>query len=253
MSADQYLANRRVVVTRSAEQALSLCRALERAGAVPIRFPTIQTRAVSIDDGFAHLRDADWLVFTSTNGVRYYLDALDDSSLPASARIAAAGTATASALRQRGVDVAIVPDAFDGRHLAVAFEETDGRRFVLVQPIEAMPDLAEFLESRGGIVTRVVAYRTETASSDARSAAVLAEGVDAVTFTSPSTVRGFVELVDRKTRLTLEHAIVVCIGPVTAGEALRCGIHVDAVADPHTTEGLLAALDRCFEETATTS
>jgi uroporphyrinogen III methyltransferase/synthase len=100
------------------------------------------------------------------------------------------------------------------------------------------------LERKGWEVVRVDAYRTILATSlprDARSALRAGE-VDAVTFTSASTVRGFVSALGAS-RGTPK---VVCIGPVTAKAARDAGLRPATVAKPHTIEGLVAALERAL-------
>jgi len=104
--------------------------------------------------------------------------------------------------------------------------------------------LEEALQAKGWSAERVDAYRTVFARRLPRDAAdaLGAGAVDAVTFTSASTVRGFVGAVEAVRGLPK----VVCIGPVTAAEARAHGLTVHAVADPHTTDGLVGALERVF-------
>jgi uroporphyrinogen-III synthase len=114
---------------------------------------------------------------------------------------------------------------------------------VLCPRADVAPEgLEEALSRKGWTPERVEAYRTRLARSlpkEARDALRRGE-VDAVTFTSASTVRGFV----RAFRAVRGSPKVVCIGPVTAREAREHGLPVSAVARPHTMEGLVAALER---------
>jgi uroporphyrinogen-III synthase len=138
-----------------------------------------------------------------------------------------------------------MPRTFTVEGLARAFPTGTGR--VLCARADIAPEgLEGALASKGWAPTRVDAYRTvfpSTLPAEARRA--LANGeVDAITFTSASTVRGFLQALGATgLRGTPK---VVCIGPVTAAEARTHGLHVHAVANPHTTEGLVAALERAF-------
>ena len=127
--------------------------------------------------------------------------------------------------------------------LARAFPRGNGR--VLCARADIAPaGLEDALAAKGWTPTRVDAYRTRFPRSLPRDArdALRAGEVDAVTFTSASTVRGFVGALGPVKGAPK----VVCIGPVTAREARDHGLTVHAVARPHTIEGLVAALERVF-------
>jgi len=236
-----------VVVTRAADQAGELVSALSTLGAAVVEVPVISIAPP--EDGGAALRaalagigDGDWLAVTSANGVAAVLDALTDGALPPGVRVAAVGPATARALRDAGIEPSLVPAQAVAEALADAFGAPDvdrSRRVVLAQAERARPALAERLASAGWDVTPVVAYRTIDAPVDgdllARAAAA-----DAITCTSGSTVDAF--LAAASGVVDGLPATVVCIGPVTAAVARRHGVAVAAVADPHTTEGLVAAV-----------
>jgi uroporphyrinogen III methyltransferase/synthase len=160
------------------------------------------------------------------------------------ARVATIGDGTAAAFRRwasRSPD--LQPATFTTAALARAFPRGRGR--VLCARADIAPaGLEEALAAKGWAPTRVDAYRTRlprTLPREARDA--LREGrVDAVTFTSASTVRGFIGALG-SVRGTPR---VVCIGPVTAAEARARGLSVAAVAKPHTMEGVVDALERVF-------
>jgi uroporphyrinogen-III synthase len=236
------LAGRRIVVTRARDQASTLVTALESRGAEIIELPVIAI-VPAHDDGAA-LRAAlaraeayEWIVVTSTNGVAALLAAADVATL-ARSRLAAVGPATADALRQAGLDVALMPARFVAEGLVADFPEPSGAATVLVaQADRARPVLVDGLRARGWNVEAIVAYRTVPATIDDAARARVA-AADAVTFTSGSTVDNFVAALD-------EHAVpsvVVSIGPVTTAAARRHGIEVTAEAMPHTIEGLVDAL-----------
>jgi uroporphyrinogen-III synthase len=152
------------------------------------------------------------------------------------------GDATAQRLGEAGLSVELVPSAFTTEQLAAEFPSGEGE--VLTPRADIAPDLLEpMLEAKGWTPTRVDAYRTvfPEALPDEAAAAFRDGTVDAITFTSASTVRGF----RRAWPDALPAAThVVCIGPVTADEARSNGLEVAAVADPHTVEGVVEALER---------
>jgi uroporphyrinogen-III synthase len=170
----------------------------------------------------------------------------------AETQVAAVGPATAAALDGHGVGGAVVPDEYMGDRIPAALGEITGRRFLLLRSDRAADALPQRLRALGGMVADVVAYRTVPVSSRVagRVADDVRVGVDAVTFTSPSTIEGFVNGIGVDWRGIVERAIVATIGPVTAGAARAAGMRVDAEADPHSIGGLIDALIRAFSERA---
>ena len=240
------LAGRTVLVTRPADRATRLVAELDRRGARAIVAPSIELRPVrsaALTRAISDLRDGSyaWIVLTSPATVRMLVERLG-SPRDVRARVAAIGDGTAAAFRRyarRGAD--LVPTNFTSAALARAFPRGEGR--VLTARADIAPEgLEEALATKGYEPTRVDAYRTifpRSLPPEARVALGAGE-VDAITFTSASTVRGFVNAMT----VVKGNPKVVCIGPVTAREARGHGLRVHAVADPHTTEGLIAAIVR---------
>jgi hydroxymethylbilane synthase len=164
------------------------------------------------------------------------------------ARVAAIGEGTSEAFRSWARrDPDLVPRTYTTLGLARALPRGDGR--VLCPRADIAPEgLEDALARKGWRPERVEAYRTRLARSLPRDArdALHRGGVDAVTFTSASTVRGFVGALGA----AKGHPKVVCIGPITAREAREHGFTVSAVASPHTMEGLVAALERVLRPRA---
>jgi uroporphyrinogen-III synthase len=241
------LSGRTVLVTRPREQAAELVRALERRGATAIEAPAIEIAPAhsaaltrSLDD-LADGRFA-WITLTSPRTV----DVLAKHLRPRDVRanVAAIGDGTREAFhRWARREPDLVPKTFTTEGLARAFPRGDGR--VLCARADVAPEgFEDALEQKGWTPTRVDAYKTHMPRSlPAQARAALREGrVDAVTFTSASTVRGFV----RALGAVKGAPKVVCIGPVTAREARAHGLTVHAVANPHTVEGLVEAVERAL-------
>jgi len=240
------LAGGTVLVTRPAEQSSGLVAELERRGATAIVAPTVEivpARSAALTRALRDLAAGEfrWITLTSRATVDVLRERLP-SPRDVDAKIAVIGDGTADALRRwarREPDLR--PATFTTAALARAFPRGSGR--ILCARADIAPEgLEDALAAKGWTPTRVDAYRTRLPRSlpaDAR-AALKAGGIDAVTFTSASTVRGFVGALGA-VRGTPK---VVCIGPVTAKEARARGLTVHAVANPHTVDGLIAALER---------
>ena len=241
------LFGRRVVVTRTRQQASALSRALRDAGAEPIEVPVIEV--VDPADGGTALRAAadglgayDWVVVTSPNGATRLLAALRGAGRDArafgTARVAAIGPATAAALAAGGVRADLVPERFVAESLLDAMAASEGPGRALIARAEVARDvLPDGLRERGWVVDVVDAYRTVPATVTDEQRAAL-QRADAITFTSSSTVDRFIEAAG----LGAVPPVVACIGPVTAETARRHGLTVDVEADVHTVDGLVAAL-----------
>lgn len=242
------LASRTVLVTRPAERSRRLVAELERRGARVISAPAIELKPVRSAALTAALADLgaggfDWILLTSPTTVAMLDERIGDPGA-VRAQVAAIGDGTAAAFsRWAGRDPDLRPRTFTTDGLARSMPRGTGR--VLCARADIAPEgLEDALAAKGWSPTRVDAYRTVLPArlpAPARDALSAGE-IDAVTFTSASTVRGFVGAVGGVRGAPK----VVCIGPVTAKEARAHGLIVHAVARPHTTDGLIEALERVF-------
>jgi uroporphyrinogen III methyltransferase/synthase len=238
------LFGRTVVITRAREQASELRARLVALGASVVEMPAI--RLVPIDFAMPDPAAFGWIVFTSANGVDGFFDrgltpaGLDSRAL-ASARIAAIGPGTAAALARRGLRADLVPERFVAESLLDAFPAAAAETRVLLARAEVARDvLPEGLAAKGYAVDVLSVYRTESVASDPNTLArVRSGGVDAITFTSSSTVSNFCDAIGE---LPDPQPQVVSIGPVTSETARRRGLRVDVEAAPHTIDGLVEAL-----------
>jgi uroporphyrinogen III methyltransferase/synthase len=237
-----------VVVTRARSQASALVDRLRDVGAGTVELPVISVTEAA--DGGALLRSAasrldryGWVVFTSANAVDALTCHLRDARDFGGARLAAIGPATAEALARFGVVADLVPGRFVAEGLLDAFPERsssdprDKRRVLLPRAAEARDVLPKGLAAKGWEVDVVEAYRTERLRPAPEALAGL-RTAQVVTFTSSSTVTGFLDVVDRAD----VPPIVACIGPITADTARSLGLRVDVVAETHTIDGLVDAL-----------
>lgn len=241
------LFGRRVVVTRAREQASELRARLEALGAETVELPVIAIGPVDFE--LPDLRSYRWLVFTSANGVEAFFDrglgprGADARSL-AGLRVAAIGPGTAERLERRGIVADLVPPRFVAESLLEAFPapEVAGERVLIPRATVARDVLAEGLAGRGYAVDVLPVYETVLGAPDPDAVEAVRQGkVDAITFTSSSTVTNLIRAVGA---LPEPQPLVVAIGPVTAEAAADAGLRVDAVADVHTVDGLIDALVR---------
>ena len=246
------LFGKRVLVTRSRTQSADLVELLERAGAEPVEVPTIEIQPVEdfcqVDSTLSDIGGFAWVIFTSTNAVEQLyarVDALGrDARLFHASRVAAIGTATASALRERGIVADLVSRESVSQSLIddLAEQGIEEQR-ILLPGAEIRPDrLRRGLERLGAVIREVTLYRTVLPlGAGARLADALDAGVDVVTFTSSSTVTNFVSLLESDVS-KLEGSLVACIGRVTSETARKAGLNVDIVADESTAAGLVNAI-----------
>jgi uroporphyrinogen III methyltransferase / synthase len=247
------LLGRRILVTRAAERADEFVARLEDAGAEAIAAPTIEVE--DVDDGgaleraFAAMESFDWIVFTSAHGVevffaRLFASGADVRSLGRS-RLAAIGPATNAALFRRGLRADVVPEEFRAEDLVRALAHSvDGKRVLLPRAEGAREVLPRELGRAGAEVVDVATYRAKPVKALPQRARDLLDrdAVDAITFTSSSTVRNLHSLLGAGAVAKTGRARIAAIGPVTAETARSLGWRVDVEAHDYTAEGLARAL-----------
>ena len=240
-----------VAVTRASSQAGPLCRTLRRLGAEVVSMPAIAfeppTEWGPADRAIRHLRDYDWMIFTSANGVDSFVRRLDSSprdlrDLPP--RICAIGPATAERLQSLHLRVDLVPEDYIAEGLVEAIRGASlrGARVLVPRAEQAREVLPTELARMGAEVDVVPVYRTVLPTESRELAAIhwSSAGVPAwITAASSSTVRNLSQLVPLA---LLRRSKLATIGPVTSATARQIGLAVSAEASSYTTEGLVAAL-----------
>ncbi len=249
------LCGKRVVVTRTREQASELSSKLEQLGADVIELPTIRIADPTDKRDFAEaVVDAphyDWLIFSSPNGVRRFFQAFfavyEDIREIGGARIAAVGPGTAAELKKYGLMVDVMPQKAVAEELIAEFDRK-GDEFggvanvtmLWVHGEQARRVIYEELMKRQAIVDECIAYSTvpETEDIGGAQTRLREEGADVITFTSSSTVRQFMAL-----NLPLpEGCRIASIGPVTSATLAEFGLKPDIEAELHTIPSLVEAV-----------
>jgi uroporphyrinogen III methyltransferase / synthase len=243
------LFGQRIIVTRDRRQSSMLAEPLEALGAETLFVPVIEiadpSEASPLERAIHNLASYDWLIFTSANGVRHFVEALDRSDVDLRAlraKLCAIGSATRAAVEALHLRVDVMPAEYVAESLveALAAEDLRAKRILLPRAAVARDLVPVTLRERGAVVDVVEAYRTiipEDAAARAKEA--LARKPHWITFTSSSTVRNLLAVTGRD---ALEGIKVASIGPVTSATAREASLTVDVEADPHTIEGLVEAI-----------
>ena len=250
------LFGKRVLVTRSRSQASRLCTLLEQAGANAVELPTIQIVPLKdfslLDATLEKISNYQWVIFASANSVKSVFERLElqgkDARALAGTTIGAIGPATAQALDRRGITADFVPSRSVAETILDELSGQDWNGVSVLLPASDIgrDELEKELSAMGAQVNRLAAYRNVPVEgiSDLAKKAFLG-GIDVVTFTSSSTVRNLVEMLEGDLA-GLDASFIACIGPVTAATAREMGLRVDLEATEHTVEGLVDALTNHF-------
>jgi uroporphyrinogen III methyltransferase/synthase len=241
------LFGQKVLVTRPLHQADDLARPLAELGAEVLLQPAIEIRPPSQwDDRQLSLLDRyDWIVFSSSNGVRHFLERLPHVGLDlrslAKTRLAAIGSATAEELSRYHLRADLVPDEFRAESLAAALAGgAAGKRFLLVRASRGRELLAQALAKAGGIVEQVVAYDSvDVEAADPAIAAKMAAGqIDWTTVTSSAIARSLARLFGQ----SLNKTKLASISPVTSDTLRELGFEPTTEAKEYTMAGVVAAI-----------
>ena len=255
------LSGKYIVNTRAAHQAETLNNLLRAKGAVPLDYPSI---AIIPPENSSRLDAAlfdlvigrfDWLILTSANTVfalAQRLNALGLTLAGTAFRTAAVGPATAEATQEQlHLERVDLPAEYFAESLAHSLPIESGTRVLLPESTIARPALANILSARGAEVSVVAAYQTICGQGGVDVPQLLAQKqIDALTFTSSSTVTYFLERFSEEggKREDAFEVYAACIGSKTAATAHDCGFTVLTTPAEHTLDGLLKALGEYFSQ-----
>lgn len=254
------LFGKKIVITRARAQASSLVSSLTKLGAHCIEIPTIK---IAPPENIAVLKKAitaidqyDWLVFTSVNGVRFFFDTLfemnKDVRVLGHLKLACIGPVTKERLKDFGIISDILPKTYQAESVIEAFSsiDMDNQRVLLPRAKVARTILPEALTGMGAHVDEVVAYETQLSTQGKEELITLLEDneIDAITFTSSSTVSNFMsQLESKNAKKLLEKVVTASIGPITSDTARSLDIEPDIEAKTYTIQGLVDALLTYYE------
>jgi uroporphyrinogen-III synthase len=253
------LRGRTILVTRARHQAGKLAEELRARGAEVIEIPAIAIvppeSFAELDRSLSHLSQYQWLIVTSANGVQALRERMAVLGVAnekiASLKIAAVGSATARALRDSGLSVAVTPPEYVAESLVEALgDQVRGSHALLVRAAVARDVIPDALRARGATVDAVDAYRTVIPVDSVTAIRTLFDPggriPDAATFTSSSTVINFVALLRAAGMAAPAAMKAVSIGPITSATLREQGWTPAAEADPHDLGGLVDAVVRAL-------
>ena len=251
------LLGKRILVTRSVEQAGELAALIRRAGGIPVLFPTIRLTPPEdcgpLDREIGRLSSFDWVLFASANAARFFCERasrLGVGSWPGTLRVASVGPGTTRELTARSVIVHRTAEKHTGEGLFEALLPAGirGKRFLLPRAEEGREILPALIAQEGGEVVSVVAYRNGLAEKDeAVAAEIQSSPPDVCTFASPSAFRNlFLLLGDGAARSLLSRTRIAVIGEVTARAVERRDFRVDIVPETYTLKGMVDAIKAFF-------
>lgn len=247
-----------MLVTRALQQAAKLSDGLRALGAEPVEVPVLEIRPPDsfdpLDQAIKKINSFDWLILTSANTVQTVASRCVhlkvDFSEAELLSVAAVGSATAEAARKAGFRVTLVPDSYISESLVTALgESVRGKRVLLARAKVARDVIPDALTRIGAQMTVVEAYQTvlPDGSRDLLSQAI-AQGLDAATFTSSSSVRNLAEVAfEGGLTFPLAGVPAISIGPVTSATLREHGWEPAGEASPSDIPGLLAAVEQALK------
>jgi len=254
------LFGKRIVITRARTQASNLVSQLSKLGAACIEIPTIEISPpediTPLKESIENLKHYDWIVFTSVNGVKFFFDTLYEMGKDVRAlghlKFACIGPVTKERLRDHGIVSDILPQTYQAESVIEAFSgvEIKNKKILLPRAKVARTILPEELEKMGAKVDEVTAYETHLNQEGKKELMELLKNheIDAVTFTSSSTVSNFMSFFDSEDEKKLLNNIVFAsIGPITSDTARFLGIEPDIEATEFTIPGLIDSLLNYYE------
>ena len=243
------LFGKRILITRARAQASKFSKMLSALGADCIEMPTIKIVKPSddykaIDGALVKIRDYNYIIFTSENGVKHFFERLRLKELDAralvNAKIAAIGSATSAELAQHGINADFVPNEFKAEALVdLLKDKVSGCKVLIPRAEEAREVLPQELTKYSAAVEVVPVYKTISAIEDEFNF----DGIDLVTFTSSSTVKNLLNSVGAE---MLKNVKTASIGPITSATLKEFGIEADIEAKEYTIAGLVEAIIKYY-------
>lgn len=246
------LFGKKILVTRTREQASKLSKALFELGAEVIEIPTIEIRPISTEmtkEFVQKLPSYDFLIFTSENGVKFFFEALFNLGLDlrilGNIKIAVIGPATEKALLKRGLLADLKPSQnFTQEGLIEVFQKInlEGKKVLIVRAKKARENLPQALQTMGAEVDILPIYETIKPTESLSRLKDVLSILDLITFTSSSTVENFMELLKEGNLKLPDATICASIGPITSETLKKYGIEPKIEAKEYTIPGLVQAI-----------
>ncbi len=255
------LFKKQIIVTRADSQASEFSKLLEKKGACPFQFPTIETVPPDswegLDKAIQSIEMYDWLIFTSANGVKYFLQRISENQKDVRClkgiKLCAIGPKTAKVLEKLGLRIDFVPAEYKAEAIieGLGSNEVKGKKILIPRAAVAREVLPEELTKLGATVDVVEAYKTiqpKRKTGEIREMLKNKE-VDAITFTSSSTVTNFISMFKKEEIIDLLNGVTIaCIGPITTDTAEKNGLKVSIIPGDYTIEAFTDAIVNFYQQ-----
>jgi uroporphyrinogen-III synthase len=255
------LKNRSILITRDEAQATSLATLIKAEGGNPLFLPVVRIEATDdwkdCDKALEKIESYNWIIFSSTNSVKYFLQRASFKGVKKlKSHLAAVGDTTAGLLKKHGFEIDLLPQETSAAGLLKAFSALgmEGQKVLIPCSDISRPELATGLEEQKAQVNKVVVYHTLTnhdAKTDKISALIKKKQLDAITFFSPSAVKGFINLMGDGiiSEIISSHIALFVIGPTTAKALKKQSLPLTAEAAESTTESVVQSMVKHFSNT----
>ncbi|WP_442595292.1 uroporphyrinogen-III synthase [Neobacillus sp. D3-1R] len=250
MSEEPSLKGKRILVPRGKNEARSFSKLVEDNGGVPVEIPLIAFKAIppsiEIETMIQHLDTYDWIIFTSNVTVETFLS-LNESHTFSLPKIAVIGKRTAVVLESKGFKVDFIPDEFVAEGFVRDFLPLvlKGMKVLIPKGNLARDYIAEAITKAGALVEEIIIYETylPEESKIYLKEMILSNQLDVLTFTSPSTVDHFVQVIEEfQLKKEINNCLIACIGPVTKQKLDSVGLIVDIMPETYTVEEMLKSV-----------
>lgn len=256
MSEHLPLLGKRILVPRGKNEAKAFSSLVEKYGGVPMEIPLLAFRPIEVtkelNEMLHHLHTYDWIIFTSNITVETFLSFFNNQSvtLPKSAVI---GERTSEILKKKGFEVNFIPQEYVAEGFVREFLHLvqPGMKVLIPKGNLARDYIAESLISVGARVDEIVVYETylPVESKVQLKKAVSEKQLDILTFTSPSTVDHFMQVINENgLSRNIEDCLISCIGPVTKVRIEAVGLRVDICPEKYTVKDMLKEIVRYIEK-----
>lgn len=247
-----------IVVTRDRDQSENLIHQLTSLGGKVLPFPTIQIGPpadwAGCDQALSRIAEYDWIIFSSVNGIRYFLDRAELHKIKYfRSSIACVGRKTGEVLEKYGITTDLIPASYNARGLLNEFEKIDikDKKILIPTSNRSRDELATGLREMGAKVDKVVCYQTETPAipeSDPLLQSILYEKMDCITFYSPSAFLSLVDMIGKKEleRLVSENTVLAAIGPTTSRTIRNHGFQVQIQPEESLDKSMIEAIVSYF-------
>lgn len=237
-----------VVLTSPSEDSQKIVKKIEKFGIDLFFYPTISFQKKTLIKKEKKLLDVnsfDWVIFTSKNGVRFFMENLGNVKFFKGKKICVIGTETARELKKWKLKADFYPTVFDTKNLAKGIPIKPGVKILLPRSDIADQNLVKNLIKRGAQVANIPVYKTELVNkpNPEFEEKLLSGEVGFILFSSPSTARGLIQnLSNKKIKVMVLKCSAISIGPTTSRALKKMGFENIYTAKNHTIEGMLKRL-----------